>query len=173
MCELLALSSVRATRLNFSLQTSAAHSGDTSTTRVGWGVAFYQSNDVALFWEPAAAHYSPLVQFLQTQGPSTTLAISHIRHAARGALDLSNTQPFVRELGGHIHVFAHNGNLPGVDSAANMAFNRYRPVGTTDSEHAFCALLERLCGLWKSPSEPPTVRERHSVGPDSPPTCAS
>ncbi|MBC7657351.1 MAG: class II glutamine amidotransferase [Frankiaceae bacterium] len=163
MCELLAMSSRRSTQLNFSLQTLAAHSGSASTTRDGWGVAFYQGNDVALFREPMAANDSPLVRFLQSQGLSTILAISHIRHATRGALDLSNTQPFLREFAGRMHVFAHNGNLPGIDTAADMAFDRYRPVGTTDSEHAFCALLERLHGLWKIASTPPTVQERRSV----------
>ena len=163
MCELIAMSSRCSTQLTLSLQTLAAHSGDTSTTRDGWGVAFYQGKDVALFREPMAASDSPLVHFLQSQGLSTTLAISHIRHATRGALDLSNTQPFLRELAGRVHVFAHNGNLPGIDTAASMAFDRYRPVGTTDSEHAFCALLERLHGLWKIASTPPTVQERRLV----------
>lgn len=163
MCELIAISSQRSTQLTLSLQTLSAHSGDTSTTRDGWGVAFYQGKDVALFREPMAASDSPLVHFLQSQGLSTTLAISHIRHARRGALDLSDTQPFLRELAGREHVFAHNGNLPGIDSAESMAFDRYRPVGTTDSEHAFCALLERLHGLWKIASTPPTVQERRLV----------
>ena len=163
MCELLAMSSRRSTQLNFSLQTLAAHSGGVSTTRDGWGVALYQGSDVALFREPKAASDSPLVHFLQSQELSTTLAISHIRHATRGALDLSNTQPFLRELAGRMHVFAHNGNLAGIEGAGSMAYDRYRPVGATDSEHAFCALLERLHGLWNPASPPPTLQERRSV----------
>ncbi len=160
MCELLAMSSRRSTQLNFSLQTLAAHSADASSTRDGWGVAFYQGNDAALFREPTAASGSPLVRFLQSQGPSTALAISHIRHATRGALNLSNTQPFARELAGRMHVFAHIGNLVGIERAGNLAFDRYRPVGTTDSEHAFCALLERLHGLWSRASPPPLPERR-------------
>jgi predicted glutamine amidotransferase len=163
MCELLALSSRRPTQLGFSFQTLAAHSGGASTTRDGWGVAFYQGNDAALFREPAAASDSPLVRFLQSQGPSTLLAISHIRHATRGAVDLSNTQPFVRELGGRAHVFAHNGNLVNIDHDGNLAFDRYHPIGTTDSEHAFCALLERIHELWKPACPPPTIQERRAV----------
>lgn len=163
MCELLAMSSRRATELNVSLQTLAAHSAGASTTRDGWGVGFYQGNDVALFREPTAASDSPLARFLQTQGLSTTLAISHIRHATRGAVDLSNTQPFVRELAGRVHVFAHNGNLVGIERAGNLDFDRYRPVGTTDSEHAFCALLERIHGLWNPASAPPPLEQRRSA----------
>jgi predicted glutamine amidotransferase len=163
MCELLALSSRCPAQLDFSLKTLAAHSGAASTTRDGWGVAFYQGNDVALFREPMAASDSALVRFLQSHGTSTSLAISHIRHATRGAVDLSNTQPFVRELGGRAHVFAHNGNLVGIDHDGNLGFDRYRPIGTTDSEHAFCALLERIHGLWKSACPAPTIQQRHSV----------
>jgi len=120
--------------------------------RDGWGMAFYQGKDVELFREPVAASTSPLVTFLEHQGPSTTLAISHIRHATQGGISLANTQPFMRELGGHVHVFAHNGDLPAINRASNLAYDRFRPVGTTDSEHAFCALLERLVVPGDSPS---------------------
>jgi hypothetical protein len=94
MCELLAMSSRRSTPLAFSSETLAAHGGRTARNRDGWGAAFYQDNDVALFREPTAAGDSPLVRVLETYGPSTTLAISHIRRATRGAVAFSNTQPF-------------------------------------------------------------------------------
>lgn len=157
------MSSRRSCRLTFSLETLAAHSRPPGTQRDGWGAAFYRDNDVSLFREPAAASDSPLVRFLETQGPSTTLAISHIRHATRGAVALSNTQPFVRELAGRMHVFAHNGDLPGIERTGSLAFDRYRPVGTTDSEHAFCALLQRMHGLWDSTSRVPSLEDRLSV----------
>lgn len=163
MCELLAMSSRRPTRLTFSLERLAAHGADTSRYRDGWGAAFYQDNDVALFREPAAAWESPLVRFLETQGPSTTLAISHIRSATRGAIALSNTQPFMRELAGHVHVFAHNGDLPGIERSEKLTYDHYRPVGTTDSEHAFCALLERIHSLWNSTSVVPPLDKRLSA----------
>ncbi len=144
MCELLAMSTRHATRLTFSLQALSSHSAAPGMSRDGWGVAFYQGNDVALFREPGAASDSPLVRHLESGGPSTTLAISHIRHATQGAVSLANTQPFVRELAGSAHVFAHNGDLLGGEAARILVADRYRPVGTTDSELAFCALLERL-----------------------------
>lgn len=157
------MSSRQATRLTFSLEALAARSGPASGTRDGWGAAFYQGHDVALFREPVAASDSPLVRFLQTQGPGTTLAISHIRRATLGAVSLSNTQPLVRELAGRSHVFAHNGHLPGIDQSGHFVSSRYRPVGETDSEHAFCALLERLLPIWSATSAPPTLRERLAV----------
>ena len=89
----------------------------------------------------------------------TSLAISHIRHATRGAVTLANTQPFVRELAGRMHVFAHNGDLPGIASDAALSLGAFRPVGQTDSEHAFCALLARLGPLWAAAS-PPSLESR-------------
>jgi predicted glutamine amidotransferase len=62
-----------------------------------------------------------------------------------------------------MHVFTHNGDLPGIERSVNLAFDRYRPVGTTDSENAFCALLERIGELWNSSSLPPPVDKRLSV----------
>lgn len=160
MCELLAMSSRQATRLTFSLEALAARSGPASSTRDGWGAAFYQGRDAALFREPVAASDSPLVRFLETQGPDTTLAISHIRRATHGAVTLANTQPFSRELAGRTHVFAHNGLLPDIARSPHLAFERYQPIGETDSEQAYCALLERLHQLWHLTSAPPPIDER-------------
>lgn len=157
MCELLALSTRYAAHLNVSLEVLANHSGPASSTRDGWGAAFCQGNDVALFREPVAASDSALVRWLGQRGPATTLAIAHIHRATLGTVSLSNTQPFVRELAGRSHVFAHNGHLPGIAQSAGLACERYRPIGDTDSEHAFCALLERLHGLWGHTAMPPSV----------------
>ncbi len=162
MCELLVVCASEPVRLTFSLHTLAARGALPATTRDGWGVAFYQGLDVALFREPGAASDSPLVRFLETDGPSTRMAISHIRHATQGAVQLSNTQPFARSLGGRTHVFAHNGHLPGIGECGSLALGRHRPVGQTDSEHAFCALLERLEALWQGPVAP-TVQARCAV----------
>ena len=162
MCELLAVSSSSPVRLTFSLQTLAAHGASAGSSQDGWGVAFYQGADVALFREPAAAAGSALVQFLESQGPGTELAISHIRHATQGAVSLANTQPFVRELAGRTHVFAHNGDLPDIDRSDVLVLGDHHPVGQTDSERAFCALLQRLVEPWKS-SNPPTIESRLSL----------
>lgn len=163
MCELLAISSRHATRLTFSLEALAARSGPGNSTRDGWGAAFYQGLDAALFREPAPASDSPLVRLLESQGPDTTLAISHIRHATQGGISLANTQPFVRELAGRAHVFAHNGHLPGIAHHGTFACDRFRPVGETDSEHAFCALLQRMHALWQASTGTPAVEERLAV----------
>ena len=162
MCELLALSSAQPARLTFSLRALAARGGPSGRSHDGWGVAFYQGSDVALFREPVAAADSALVQYLESEGPATDLAISHIRHATQGGLSLANTQPFVRELGGRTRVFAHNGDLPGIYRSEALALGPFRPVGQTDSEHAFCALLSRLNSLHQ-PGGQPSLSERLSV----------
>lgn len=162
MCELLALSSALPTRLTFSLHTLAARGSQQGTTHDGWGVAFYQGDDAAVFREPSAAQDSSLVRFLESQGPATGLAISHIRRATRGPVSLANTQPFFRELGGRTHVFAHNGDLPGVENVSALSLERDQPVGQTDSEYVFCALLTRMRSLWGQ-SCLPCIDSRRSV----------
>lgn len=159
MCELLSVSTAQAAQLSFSLHTLAARGGVRGGTHDGWGVAFYQGLDVALFREPLAAGDSALVRYLETQGPSTDLGISHIRHATRGSVVFSNTQPFVRELAGRTHSFAHNGTLHHLDGSRVLALDGYHPVGQTDSEYAFCALMARLHALWAG-TEPPSLEAR-------------
>jgi len=67
--------------------------------------------------------------------------IAHIRKPTQGRVALQNTHPFVRELWGRYWVFAHNGDLQGFHPRLHGAF---RPVGDTDSEHAFCWLMQEL-----------------------------
>jgi len=67
--------------------------------------------------------------------------IAHIRKATQGDVRLENTHPFQRELWGRYWLFAHNGNLKGF---APQLSGRFLPVGNTDSELAFCYLLDRL-----------------------------
>lgn len=147
MCELLALSTSQPAHLTFSLHILASHGGAAGIAHHGWDVAFSQGEDVALFREPTAAADNALVRFLELRGPSTHLAISHIRHATWGSVKFSNTQPFTRELGGRTHVFAHNGYLGGIEESTVLTLSIDRPVEQTDSERAFCALLTQMRAL--------------------------
>ncbi|MBE7416467.1 MAG: class II glutamine amidotransferase [Ideonella sp.] len=142
MCELLALSMRCPTRVTASLAGLAARSDKPGRARDGWGFAAYQGADVALFREARPASDSALARMLASEGPVTGLALAHIRRATLGEVTLANTQPFVREAGGVAHVFAHNGHLPGLSRSS--LHGRFTPIGDTDSEIAFCALLERL-----------------------------
>lgn len=67
-------------------------------------------------------------------------------------MNLVNTHPFQRELWSRYWVFAHNGNLEGFSPPEGRY---YRPVGCTDSERAFCFLLDTLRQRFEH--EPPFV----------------
>ena len=114
-----------------------------------------------LLRESSPAAESGLVKFMETNGPPSNLVLSHIRLATQGEPALRNTQPFQRELGGRAHVFAHNGTMPGIEEKCCLDSQRFTPIGDTDSEFAFCCLLERLEKLWDRATEsPPSVESR-------------
>jgi glutamine amidotransferase len=148
MCELLAMSARFPTNLHLSLDELARHGGDTGPHKDGWGVAYLDDGDALVVREPAAASASPWSPFLRQHDRPASTVIAHIRRATQGALRLRNTQPFVRELGGRAHIFAHNGMLPGVEADARFPTRRFRRIGDTDSEHAFAALMDRMAPIW-------------------------
>jgi predicted glutamine amidotransferase len=156
MCELFAMSSRAPATVSLSLEEFARHGGGSGPHRDGWGIAWYDELDARLVREPFAAANSVCVKLLQRHPFESQLVISHVRFATQGSLALKNTQPFARELRGRMHVFAHNGDLSGVRSRPELALGSFWPVGDTDSEHAFCALLERMRGLWRAPEPPPS-----------------
>lgn len=167
MCELFAMSSRYPTSVGFSLETLARRGGLEGPHRDGWGVAYFEGNDVFLLRESSPAAESGLVKFMETHGPPSNLVLSHIRLATQGEALLRNTQPFQRELGGRAHVFAHNGNMPGIREKCCLDSRRFKPIGDTDSEFAFCCLLERLGALWDEAQDTiPSVESRLEVVAD-------
>ncbi|HEU4644615.1 MAG TPA: class II glutamine amidotransferase, partial [Burkholderiales bacterium] len=111
MCELFALSARQAANVRFSLEEFSRHGGLAGPHNDGWGIAWYEGADVRLVKEPSAASDSACLDFIQDHPFRSTLVMSHIRKATQGELTLANSQPFTRELGGRMHVFAHNGDL--------------------------------------------------------------
>ena len=167
MCELFAMSSRRPTTVGFSLELLARRGGAEGPHRDGWGVGYYAGHDVLLLREPAAASESGLVRHIEQHGPPSELVISHIRLATRGERALHNTQPFLRELGGRSHMFAHNGELDGLNALPGSTIPRFRPIGSSDSETAFCSLLHHLAAIWdKVDTEPPAAEARLDVVAD-------
>ena len=152
MCELFGLSSRLPTRVTFSLGAFAAR-GSPGGPVDGWGVAYHDGRDARIYKEPEPARDSKWLAFVEREKISSGLVISHIRHATQGAVSLPNTQPFARELGGRLHVFAHNGRLPGLIAENRGA--RFKPMGDTDSEIAFIILLEKLADVWGGSDVPP------------------
>jgi glutamine amidotransferase len=150
MCELLAMASRYPATLTSSLERFARRGGEAGPHADGWGLAHYDGFDVRLIREPERAADSRWVPFIRSQQSPTRLAIAHIRKATVGVRQLANTQPFIRELGGRIHVFAHNGDLDAIDRGWRAHLDDYQPVGTTDSEIAFCALMTQMKPLWRA-----------------------
>lgn len=162
MCELFAMSARYPSTVQFSLEEFSRHGGLSGPHKDGWGIAWYDQRDVRLVKETSPAASSSCVRFIQDNPFVSPFVISHVRKATRGNVALRNCQPFVRELGGAWHSFAHNGDLAGIERDARLRADAYRPVGETDSELAFCALLERLRPLWLADG-PPDVEARLRV----------
>jgi glutamine amidotransferase len=141
MCELLGMECNVPTDIVFSFRGLRQRGGRTGPHGDGWGLAFYEGNATRIFLEPAPACDSPLARFLGEHPIKTLLAIGHVRRRTRGPTTLANTHPFVRELWGRNWVFAHNGTLRTI---RRHKLGHFRPVGTTDSEYAYCLLLEAL-----------------------------
>lgn len=162
MCELFGMSSRYPSTVQLSLEEFWRHGGLSGPHKDGWGIVWYDEREVRLIKESRPAADSACVRFIQENPFTTPFALSHVRRATQGAVALRNCQPFVREVGGAWHAFAHNGDLAGIDAAMPTRLDGFRPIGETDSEIAFCALLERLRPLW-SGKERPSLGSRREV----------
>ncbi|MEY8828883.1 class II glutamine amidotransferase [Sedimentitalea sp. XS_ASV28] len=146
MCELFAMSASRPTDVNQSLALLQPRGGEIGPHADGWGVAFYEGRAARIFKEPVPAAESRCLAFITEYDFRSTNVIAHIRKANPEKIGRAsaNTHPFERELDGRSWVFAHNGKLPGVSTAPPLSSGRFQPLGDTDSEHAFCLLLNRI-----------------------------
>lgn len=162
MCELLGLSSNAPATVNFSLPKLAEHGAVPGTYADGWGVGYYEGLDVRLFKESTAAAGSDWLPFIAQHDLQSLLVIAHTRRATRGTRSYPNAQPFLREMAGRVHLFAHNGDLPRIFDSKEFQSERFNPIGETDSELAFCVLLDRMALIWKDKIMP-SVRERFLI----------
>jgi predicted glutamine amidotransferase len=142
MCQLLGLNCATPTDATFSFTGFRERGG-----------AFFEGKGLRLFLDHESAAQSPMAQFLQAYPLKSRNIVAHVRKATVGEVALENAHPFVRELWGRQWVFAHNGDLKDYEPKLHSHF---RPVGTTDSERAFCWLMQEL---HKSHAGLPSVRE--------------
>jgi predicted glutamine amidotransferase len=148
MCELLGMSANVPTDICFSFTGLMQRGGKTGPHRDGWGITFYEGKGFRTFKDPKPSCQSTIAELVQNYPIKSCSVVSHIRQANRGGVSLENTHPFTRELWGRFWTFAHNGQLTdyqGLDTA------NHRPVGQTDSEHAFCWLLKQLDNRYPTP----------------------
>ena len=142
MCQLLGMNSANPADLRFSFTGFAARGGLTDHHGDGFGVGFFEDKACRLFMDNQAAAASPVADLLKNYPIKSRNVVAHIRKATQGdAMRLENCHPFTRELWGRHWLFAHNGDLR--DYRPQLTGD-YLPVGNTDSELAFCEIMQTL-----------------------------
>ena len=150
MCQLLGMNANTPTDVCFSFAGLASRADE---HKDGFGIAFFEDRGLRTFVDHHSARVSPVAELVKRYPIKSDNVIAHIRKATQGRVALENTHPFVRELWGRYWVFAHNGDLKRFEPRLHAAF---RPVGDTDSERAFCWLMQELA---KAHASVPTVTE--------------
>jgi len=133
----------------------------------GFGIAFFEGSGVRLFVDAQSARTSPVADMVRRYPIRSDNIIAHIRKATQGRVALENTHPFQRELWGRYWVFAHNGDLKHFSPRLHSSF---KPVGNTDSELAFCWLMQELS---KAHASVPSIPELTSTLRELVPQIAS
>ena len=147
MCELFGWSSAAPERPERYLRAFRARGGATADHVDGWGLAYFVHGAFRVEKEPEPAAASARFAAL-TGSVASALIVGHVRKADFPPVRaLANTHPFVHHCCGATWVFAHNGLVPGaVQRSKSVAPPVCRADGDTDSEHAFCLVLEALAG---------------------------
>ncbi len=160
MCQLLGMNANTPTDVMFSFTGFAQRAEE---HRDGFGIAFFEGPGVRLMVDAQSARTSPIAEMVRRFPIRSLHIVAHIRKATQGVVALQNTHPFVRELWGRYWVFAHNGDLRGFNPRLHGAF---RPVGETDSERAFCWLMQELAKAHASvPSVPELTATLRELAP--------
>ena len=129
------------TNIVFSFTGFATRGGRTDEHKDGWGIAFFEGKGVRHFVDHQAAIDSPIAELIKRVPIKSTNVIAHIHKATQGVIALENCHPFVREAWGTNWVFAHNGDLKDFNPQFD---DSYLLIGSTDSERAFCYLMQSL-----------------------------
>ena len=138
MCQLLGMNGNTPTDIVFSFTGFATRAHE---HKDGFGIAFFEGAGVRLMVDAQSARTSPIADMVRRYPIRSDNIVAHIRKATQGRIALENTHPFQRELWGRYWVFAHNGDLK---AFAPRLHAQFHPVGATDSERAFCWLMQEL-----------------------------
>lgn len=158
MCQLLGMNSFKPAQLSFSLEGFIRRGGETDEHADGWGMAHYEAQQCRLLIDPQPSARSELAVWAARNAHHSRNVIAHIRKATQGGISPSNCHPFVRRLWGKDWSFAHNGNL---DTTRLDPLRGFVRVGQTDSEWAFCLLMDVLSAEFGE--EAPTLAEIRGV----------
>ncbi|WGI18078.1 class II glutamine amidotransferase [Methanonatronarchaeum sp. AMET-Sl] len=139
MCELLGLCFNQLVRPSLSVRGFGYSDKDNPD---GWGIGFYPDQSAQIFKEPIKASSSDLFRFLRDYPKiNSKLVLAHIRKKTIAEPQYMNSHPFSRELDGDMYIFAHNGTIEETDE---LSLGRFKPIGSTDSEHTFCHLIDKI-----------------------------
>lgn len=137
MCQLLGISANRAVDLEFSLR-EWKHRGRLNPD--GYGFAHWNKGESRIV-KRAVSLWENQDELDEIRHIRSKLFICHVRLMSCGAQDGDNTHPFKGRNSHGDLVFAHNGTVRRIKE---QRLETQRPQGNTDSEHAFCWLLENL-----------------------------
>ena len=134
MCQLLGVSSNKHVDIQLSIQ-EFHHRGKINPH--GWGFAFFQDNKWQVIKKPDKLSKEDVAD--SRFHFKSNIIIGHVRFITCGSKRHENTHPF------NINswVFAHNGTV-NIMNNNGFELRKYQPEGGTDSEHAFCYLLEKI-----------------------------
>jgi len=151
MCELFGLSSNRPVLPGELLRRFRERGGNTADNPDGWGLAVLEDGAFRLIKEPQPAVRSARFLELSTQ-VHAPLILGHVRKAnPPTAKILENTHPFRRTCCGREWIFAHNGIIPDTTALGGPGIASLCTLsGVTDSEHAFCVVLDHIAAAFSS-----------------------
>lgn len=167
MCQLLGMNCATPTDITFSFRGFSQRAGITSDHSDGFGIAFFEDKACRLFVDNQSAVESPIAELVRNYPIKSRNVIAHIRKATQGKITLENSHPFIRELWGRQWIFAHNGDLH--DFSPRLS-GKFLPVGNTDSELAFCYVLDQL--VLKFGFVEPSLKDIFTVLEEIAPTVA-
>jgi glutamine amidotransferase len=138
----MAMSANVPTDICFSFSGLMQRGGNTGPHKDGWGITFYEGKGCRSFKDPLPSAHSPIAKLVTDYPIKSETVVCHIRQANSGEISLVNTHPFIRPMWGKNWTYAHNCQL--ADFKDKLKIKYHLPVGETDSEHAFCWLLDQL-----------------------------
>lgn len=147
MCQLLAMNSKNPAEIGFSFKGFRARGGLTDDHTDGFGIAYFEPTGLRLYCDNHSAMESFVAEMVSQTRIKAANTIVHLRKSDDKLL--CNAHPFSREIWGESWVFSHNGKMTiqeveNDDPINQGAPRHYLPVGDTDSEIAFCYLLNQL-----------------------------
>lgn len=147
LTELLALSFDSAASPSITLK-SMARADDPLDEPYGWGFAWYPTEDYSalVLKDPTSLGDNAMSQVLRDwERFQSTIFACYLRGASKRTRE-QDMQPFWRSYAARDWVMAHNGQLVGdLGSVLDLGSNPlFEPNGSTDSEHAFCWVMNRI-----------------------------